>query len=375
MSKEPTVQLFSEREAMATRATTTESAVARAAQEVQAAMIIAKRFPRDYTAAFNRILDACKRKSLAEVATYSYPRGGTAVTGPSIRLAECLAQNWGNVDFGIVELDQRNGESSVMAYCWDLETNTRQTKIFTVKHERRVGKGDNFRIDVLTDPRDIYEMTANQGARRLRSCILGVIPGDVVDAAVEACDATIEKGEGKPFVDKLRALPGYFDRFGVSQAMLEKKLGHKLDTTTTKEYSDLLKIWNALKDNMAKVEDFFPAEPVRPEFGSDAPEPEDDSDLGPQKQREPAQTRTEAGKGEGQPPTAGEKLVKHLKILLNATKHSEADLLNYLRGARKLEESISSLKEAADVSLSVLEWTYQNWRAVAGELDRREETK
>ena len=68
-------------------------ATTRAAQEVQAAMVIAKKFPRDAIQAEKRILDACKRKLLAENAMYVYPRGGTTIEGPSIRLAEVLAQN------------------------------------------------------------------------------------------------------------------------------------------------------------------------------------------------------------------------------------------------------------------------------------------
>ena len=117
---------------MVSRNTQTEMMISRQAQEVQAAMVIAKRFPRDEVESYNRIMQSCKRKSLAESAMYEYPRGGTKVTGPSIRLAESMAQNWGNLDFGITELEQKNGESQVMAYAWDLETNTRQVKIFSV---------------------------------------------------------------------------------------------------------------------------------------------------------------------------------------------------------------------------------------------------
>ena len=40
-------------------------ATTRAAQEVQAAMVVAKRFPRDVFAAEKRILDACKRPGFA----------------------------------------------------------------------------------------------------------------------------------------------------------------------------------------------------------------------------------------------------------------------------------------------------------------------
>lgn len=73
-----------------------QAIVAREAQEVQASVIMAKKFPRDQQAAFNRILQACARPSLAEEAEYAYPRGGETITGPTIRLLEVCAQNWGN---------------------------------------------------------------------------------------------------------------------------------------------------------------------------------------------------------------------------------------------------------------------------------------
>src|SRR5690606_25443737 len=97
-------------------------ATTRQAQEVQAAMVIAKKFPRDETESIGRVLRACRRRALAEVSQYAYPRGGNKITGPSIRLAEAIAQAWGNIDYGVIELEQTAGESTVMAYAWDLET-------------------------------------------------------------------------------------------------------------------------------------------------------------------------------------------------------------------------------------------------------------
>lgn len=246
------ISLFQQRASTSSGAAL-ESSVARASQEVQAAMVIAKKFPRDETAAFTRIMNACKRKGLAESALYAYPRGGTTVTGPSIRLAEALVQNWGNVDFGIIELEQKNGESQVMSYAWDLETNTRQTKVFAVKHERKA----NGAIKKLDDPRDIYEMVANQGARRLRACILGVIPGDVVDAAVEACDTTLKTGNKEPLIDRVRKMVGVFQDYGVTQPMIEGRLGHNLDAISEQEFVNLRKIFVSIKDGAAKRDDFF----------------------------------------------------------------------------------------------------------------------
>lgn len=236
------------------RSAGTEVAMTRAAQEVQAAMAIAKRFPRDEKSAYSRLMNACKRKGLAEAAIYEYPRGGTKVEGPSIRLAEAAAQCWGNVDFGVVELEQKAGESTVMAYAWDLETNTRQTKIFQVKHERHTKQGRQF----LSDPRDIYEMVANQGARRLRACILGVIPGDVIDDAVNQCDKTLAGGTQEPIGDRVRKMLAAFAEFNVTVEMVESKLGHKADAISESELAKLRKTYTSIKDGMGGIHDFFP---------------------------------------------------------------------------------------------------------------------
>lgn len=227
----------------------------RAIAETQAALAIAKRFPRDPLAAMDRILNACSRPTLAESALYTYSRGGTDITGPSIRMAEALAQQWGNFQFGIRELEQRQGESTVEAFAWDVETNTRQVKVFTVRHERHTRQG----VKALTDPRDIYELTANQGARRLRACILGVIPGDVVEAAVKQCEVTLNtKAEVTP--ERLKVLVEKFGEFGVTQAQIEKRIQRRLEAMTPAQLVDLGKKYNSMKDGMSTAADWFDPE-------------------------------------------------------------------------------------------------------------------
>lgn len=233
---------------------TSEMMITRQAQEVQAAMVVAKKFPRDEVEAYNRILRSCQRKTLAEQACYEYPRGGQKVTGPSIRLAEALAQNWGNLDYGIIELEQKKGESQVMAYAWDLETNTRQTKIFQVPHIRATKKGSYE----LTDPRDIYELVANQGARRLRACILGVIPGDVIDAAVDQCMVTMKTNNQEPLIDRVRKMVKAFEeKFSVTKDMIEKFLGCSSDAFSENDFIRLRNVYKSLQDGMSKREDYF----------------------------------------------------------------------------------------------------------------------
>ena len=230
----------------------------RAIAETQAAMIIAKRFPRDPVEAQERIINACTRPGLAETAIYNYARGGTDISGPSIRLAEAIAQHWGNLQFGIRELDQHGGSSTIEAFAWDLETNTKQIKIFQVEHFR-YKKGGGYKLE---DPRDIYEMVANQGARRMRACVLGIIPGDVVEAAVKQCETTLlSKAEVTP--ERLQSLLEKFAAHGVTKAQIEKRIQRRVDTMTPGQLINLGKIYNSLKDGMSAPKDWFEAvEPV-----------------------------------------------------------------------------------------------------------------
>lgn len=224
----------------------------RAIAETQAALIIAKRFPRNIVNAQDKIINACTRVGLAETALYEYSRGGTNITGPSIRLAETIAQNWGNVQFGIRELEQRQGNSTIEAFAWDVETNTKQVKIFQVAHKRHTKKG----VYALDDPRDIYEMTANQGARRLRACILGIIPGDIVEAATRQCELTMKtKVDATP--QRIAALIEKFSEFNVTKAQIEKKIQRHVESITPGQMVNLGKIYNSLKDGMSASADWF----------------------------------------------------------------------------------------------------------------------
>lgn len=241
-------------------------ATTRQAAEVQGMMIMAKTYPRDENAAILRTLKACRRQGLAECAMYSYPKGKQVVTGASIRLAEAIAQSWGNIDYGLIELEQRQGESSVMAYCTDLETNTRRQMVFQVPHIRSTREGNRL----LTDPRDIYELVANQGARRVRACILGVIPGDVQDLAVAECEKTLATGSGKSLDDRIRDMVIAFDGLSVTKAMLEARLQHPVTACTAQTVVSMQKIYLSIRDGISKREDWFELDPGKPKEGEQA---------------------------------------------------------------------------------------------------------
>ena len=224
----------------------------RAVAEVQAALFIARTNPRDQKRAMDRILNACCRPSLAESAIYAYARGGNSITGPSIRLAEAVAQQWGNMQFGIRELSNSGGKSEVQAFAWDVETNTRREITFTVPHIRHTKKG-SYKLE---DPRDIYELVANQGARRLRACILAVVPGDVVEAAVNQCQLTLQSHTDVT-AEGIKKLIEAFEPLSVSKAQIEKFCQCRAEAIKPAQIVRLRSIYTSLRDGMSSPSDWF----------------------------------------------------------------------------------------------------------------------
>lgn len=246
----------------------------RAIAEVQAAMMIARANPRDQIAAIDRIINSCSRPTLAECAVYQYSKGGSDVSGPSIRLAEAIAQQWGNIQFGIRELDQRNGESTVQAFAWDVETNTKREITFQVAHRRHTRSGGY----ALTDPREIYELVANQGSRRLRACILAIIPGDVTETAVRQCELTM-KASADTSPEAIKRLVDAFAAFGVTQAQIEKRIQRAIDSIQPAQIVQMKKIYASIRDAMSTAEYWFEDDTKKPEPQDRKPQPITDERL------------------------------------------------------------------------------------------------
>lgn len=263
----------------------------RAIAEAQGKLVIAKRFPRDQAAAYEAVMESCKRPAFAEVANYAYPRGGQQVTGPSIRMAEELARCWGNMDFGIRELSRRDGVSEMEAYAWDLQTNTMSSQKFTVKHLRDKTGG----ATVLTSERDIYEVTANMGGRRLRARILSVLPPDLVDAAVKACRQTMAGKSEMPIADRVRQMIDAFAKKEVSSTHIASYLDKPLDAFTGEDIADMQAVYNAIHTGQSKVSDFFGAEEAkRPNLGTGTDKPKEKSKPATGDKKQPAKEKPKA---------------------------------------------------------------------------------
>lgn len=220
--------------------------------EVQARILMARSMPRDPLRCADQIIRDCARVTLAEKALYSYARGGSDITGPSIRLAEAVAQRWGNLASGIKELSRSNGYSECVAYAWDLESGYYDERQFQVRHWRDT-KGGGYAIK---DERDIYELIANMGQRRKRAVLLAVMPGDVIEMATQECERTLHaKADTSP--DAILKIVDAFDKIGVTRAMLEKRIQRKMEAIRPAQVVQLRKIYTSIGDEMSTVEEWF----------------------------------------------------------------------------------------------------------------------
>jgi hypothetical protein len=236
-----------------------QALLTREQHEVQGMMIMARRFPRDEGRALKRIESACADIDLANMAMYSYPKGGTTVDGPSIRLLEVISQNWGNMQQGLKFVNVGATQSEIVAFAWDLETNTRHAIEFTVPHWRDVKVSEKNPAGgyAITEQREIYELAANMGSRRLRKCLETIIPNHVIKAAVRAIKATIEGAGG--IAERTEELVKAFAPMDVTVDDLEKRLGKKIHAVSNPEIHQLRKIYASIRDGMTNRNDWFDA--------------------------------------------------------------------------------------------------------------------
>lgn len=232
----------------------------RAVAEVQAAVVVAQQCPRSLQAAVTMMRESCAQKTLAERAFYRFPRGGQSVSGPSVHLARELARCWGNVQYGITELrrDDEHGQSEMLAFAWDVQTNTRSMQVFIVPHKRDKRGGP----EKLTDMRDIYENNANNGARRLREAIFSILPTWFTEDAKDLCTRTLADGGGKPLAERRVDAVKAFEGLGVTAEQLQERLGRVPDQWTDHDLAQLHVTYKSLERGEITIEEEFPPQRV-----------------------------------------------------------------------------------------------------------------
>lgn len=187
------------------------------------------------------------------------------VEGPSIRLAEVIAQNWGNLRIAAHVTEVRPEYVRAEALAWDLQTNA------CVKEEVTQPTIDRSGKPLRERQRIIYQQVALSKA--IRNAVLRIVPRSVVNVVIAAVKRTAQV-DAKT-IAKLKA---WLDSIGVSEAAACRVIGApSLNAMTPEQLNTLRGIYNAIKEgDMTPQEAFDLAEaPAQPEQEQEAkPEPE-----------------------------------------------------------------------------------------------------
>lgn len=244
-------------------------AQAREMAEMQTKFLMAERFPRDEVKAMDRIIKAFSRPTMAEIAQYEYAKGGSSVAGLSIHSMQAIAQQWGNMEFGWSEVSRGTGPdgvpfSEVRAFAWDLQSRTCRPLQFIVRHWRDT-KGGGYK---LKDEREVYELCANMAQRRVRACLMAVIPKDVQDAAEQQAALTLKRADTTP--EAMAKMLEAFAPFGVTKEHIEKRIQRRLDAIAPAQVVQLKRIYASLRDEMSTPAEWFEMGEVPPPAGATA---------------------------------------------------------------------------------------------------------
>lgn len=213
----------------------------------------AKAYPRNITRAVNNAIAIVTMDSeTAKTCTYSVPRGGKAITGPSVHLAKILAQVWGNlrVEAKVVSIDAKQVTSE--SVCFDLENN------LAIKAQVKrsiIGKAGRFNEDMIT----VTGNAANSIA--LRNAVLSVIPRSVVDKVYSAAKQRITgdlSDKTKLIAKRKQVFDALKDAYNLTEMEIFSAVGKAgLDHITADDLVVLIGIGTAIKDGDTTVEMAF----------------------------------------------------------------------------------------------------------------------
>lgn len=229
-------------------------AVQLAMAELNQDVVTAKAYPRSPAVAMRNILELVMMdEQTAKECVYAVPRDGKTIRGPSIRLAEIIASQWGNCHTAsrVVHIDKIEKYVESEGIFHDLETGmkrTARTRKSIVKNT-----GALYSQDMI--------MTAGNAAASIamREAILKGVPKAVWGPAFVHAEKVI-RGDVTTLVerrdDAMRSLAG----LGVTPDRVFAAMGvNGIEELGLDELQDLYTMYQGVKNGDSDVDEVFPA--------------------------------------------------------------------------------------------------------------------
>lgn len=187
---------------------------------------------------------------------YALPRGGKPIVGPSIRLAEIIAGQWGNnrVAARVVDVNRTEKYVEAEGVFHDLETNSATKALVRRRIVDKYGKLYNDDMIVVTGN------AACSVARR--NAILAGVPKAVWRRAYEAAEQAV-KGEIKTLAERRGAMFKAFAAFGIKPEQIFALLEVEGEEDINLDHIPvLIGMHQGLKSGELTVEQLFDARKV-----------------------------------------------------------------------------------------------------------------
>jgi hypothetical protein len=210
----------------------------------------AKAYPRNITRSVeNAIAIATMDVKTASTCTYSVPRGGKAISGPSVHLAKIIAQQWKNlrIEARVIDIDAKH--VTCQGICWDLENN------IAIKTE--VKRSIMTKTGRMND--DMITVTGNAGnSIALRNAVFAVIPRGVTDKVYDAALKMITgdvSDETKLIKRRKQVFDALKDAYSVTEKEVLSAVGKaSISHITAEDLVVIIGIGQSIKDGDTTVD-------------------------------------------------------------------------------------------------------------------------
>jgi hypothetical protein len=239
---------------------TAASALAAQAQaQVQARYLMAMKQPRDLMMVRERLLADCRRPLFADAAIYHKPVG-EGLEGPSIRMAEAAARALTNILTSATVVHDDSQKRIIHVSATDLEANITYELDATIAKtierlrlpegrrliSQRVNSNGKTTYTIEAIDEEILDKEKAHLSKAMRTCLLRLVPGDLLDEAMNLCYETLDKRDAEDPDAAIKRMCDAFAAIGVTVAMLASYLGHEVAKTSKPEMRRLRGILNAI---------------------------------------------------------------------------------------------------------------------------------
>lgn len=223
--------------------------------EIDLQIATAHRYPRDVVKAKLKMQSiATMDPDTAASCFYTLPRGGKAIQGPSIRMAEIALGCWGNLRAAtrITSVDLgANPTVEIEAAIHDLESNV----AIRMSKRRRITKKKS---KDAPDEDDI-SLAANAGsAIALRDAVFKIVPRSVVLPVLEQAKL-VAAGDAKSLAQRRDAVVKRLEVLGVLRAKIFAAVGVKtIEEVDLEKLGTLIGLGTAIRDGAITIDEAFP---------------------------------------------------------------------------------------------------------------------